>query len=104
MDIIKTTPPELGVPFHIIDNSEVEALAGLSDNPGIDDAIFLDLAKQVLRDTRGLTYKKQIAHLEYLAEKEKTKRSVGHIISMTDLEPAEKPDYFPSYQKDNVDL
>jgi len=100
--LIKTTPPELAAPSHDIDDMELNALVNLTDNPGIDEQVFRELAKSVLRDTRGLDYKKQIAHLEYLALRIFTKRETAHIIhkkqlTMDEVALADKPDQSVQY-------
>ena len=64
MDLIKTTPDEI---YDL--EYEANALAELSTNPGIKDFVMLELAKKVIRETRGLSYKQQIKELEYLARK-----------------------------------
>lgn len=109
MDLIKTTPPELAVPFHVVDDMELNALVNLSENPGIDLHMFRELGKRVLRDTRGLDYKKQIAHLEYLALRVFTKQETTRIVhknqartlSMGDYEPAERPVQSQQFRPDD---
>lgn len=113
MDMIKTTPPEMGVPsFSIEPDYEAQALVELSTNPGVKGAVMLDLAKKVLRETRGLTYPQQIKEVEYLARKhldasraetetiaakaqEATHRIIGGAHLFTGYEAPERPDYFP---------
>jgi hypothetical protein len=121
MDLRNTTPPELGVPsFEIEAEFEANALAELSHNPGIKPEVMLDLAKRVLRETRGLSYKRQIGELEYLARKhhrmstaeteaiinaardgaasaleEPSHRVIGGAHLFTGYEAPERPDYHP---------
>jgi hypothetical protein len=120
MDLRKTTPPELGVPsFNIEADFEANTLAELSHNPGIKPEVMLDLAKRVLRETRGLTYKRQIGELEYLARKHHrlstapteaivkavsaTRNGAANVLSMDDVALADKPDQSVQYRGDPDD-
>jgi hypothetical protein len=119
VDLIKTTPPELAVPsFSIELDFEANALADLSHNPGIKPEVMLDLARRVITETRGLSYKRQIGELEYLARKHlrlstapteaivravsATRNGAANVLSMADYEPAERPVQSEQFHPDDL--
>lgn len=103
MDLIKTTPPELGVPSHDIEwHSEAKVLAATTYNPGVPDQVFRKLAEKVVSELKPLNSKQWRTHLVYLAERymkqpatekivESARNGAANVLSMADYEPAERP-------------
>jgi hypothetical protein len=87
--------------FFVEVDFEANALAVRSHNPGIKPEVMLELARRVLRETRGFGKDQQTLELEYLARKHLriskadteviVNASRGKTISMLDMEPAERP-------------
>jgi len=103
MEHIKTTPPKLGIPSFDIEMAN--RLCEEAGNPGIKQSAMFKLAKRVAKDCFGQPFHIQVKALEDRAIKllqaskaeteEIKKKTQGHVFSMLEYEPAEKPDYHP---------
>jgi len=109
MDLIKTTPPELGVPSHDIEwHSQAAVLARSVKTYGVPESVMLTLAKKVVQELPESDSKAWKAYLvclvgRYLSQPT-TERLVtaarhgaAHVLSMEDVALADKPDQSVQY-------
>ena len=109
--------PELNVAFFDIETDfEAHALANRSYNPGIKPEVMVELAKRVLRETRGFGKDQQTRELEYLARKHlrmstapteaivrtvaAARHGAAHVLSMEDVALADR-DHQPRFGRDD---
>lgn len=115
MDLIKTTPPELGVPSHDIEwHSQAAVLARAVPNHGIPVGVMLTLAKKVVQElpeSDAKSWKDYLACLvgRYLSQPSTdrlvaaTRHGAAHTLSMDDVALADKPDQSVQYRGDPDD-